>query len=184
MAHPQFPCRCCSKTCNAIPGARRKDTAEAQSIRAIAPHLVHNIGPVTQPAKRTPGERRPARKNDIPWLARLTHPLVFFGAAIAVCESAIAAGLLKAHSDETILKLAGIMAVVAISAIVLVGILVFKKPQHLMLTQQDTIGEEVRVARRIQRATRLMMEAEKPTTPGELFALMAKMEAILSGEDQ
>jgi hypothetical protein len=139
---------------------------------------------VATPAKKPSLEPRKA-KNDVPWLARLTHPLVFFGAALAVYEGTIGTALLVGkHSDQTVLWLCVLMAVVILAAMGLVAILIFKTPQHLMLNQQDTIGEGIRIARRVRDATRVLMEAEKPKTPTELFDLMAKIEAVLSEEGE
>lgn len=136
---------------------------------------------VAQAVKTAPAERKRKKPDDFPWLARLTHPLVFFGAALAVYEGTIGTALLIGkHSDSTVLWLCVLMAVVILAAIVTVAILVFKKPQHLMLTQQDTIGEELRVAARVRQATRLLVEAPKPKTPAELLQLMDKIEAALA----
>ncbi len=60
--------------------------------------------PVAQAEKTAPGERKGKKPDDIPWLARLTHPLVFFGAVLAVYEGTIGTALpIGKHSDSTVL---------------------------------------------------------------------------------
>ena len=67
----------------------------------------------------------------MPWLARLTHPFVFFGAALAIYEGTIGTALLVGkHSDSTVVWLCISMAVVILAAIGTVAVLVFKKPQQ------------------------------------------------------
>ena len=134
-------------------------------------------------AKAVPRERKRAPAPDVPWLARLTHPLVFFGAALAVYEGTIGTALLMGqHSDSTVVWLCVLMAAVILAAMAMVAVLVFKRPHHLMLGQQDTIGEEVIVAQRVRKATRLLLEAPKPTTPIELLHLMDKIELTFTEE--
>lgn len=126
--------------------------------------------------------RKSNKTADIPWLARLTHPLVFFGAALAVYEGTIGTALLIGkHSDSTIIWLCVLMAVVIIAAMGTVALLVFKKPEHLMLTPQDTIGEELRITSRVRKATKLLVAMEAPKTPSELLELMDDLEAVLLG---
>jgi hypothetical protein len=123
------------------------------------------------------------RQKDLPWLARLTHPLVFFGAVIAAYEGTIGAALLVGNrSDTTVLWLCASMAVVILAAMATVAFLVFKMPQHLMLMQQDKLRVEIEIAGRVRAAARLLLESPVPTSPGELLELMTKVEQILAGE--
>lgn len=133
----------------------------------------------------TPVPKRGSLKTkDIPWLARLTHPLVFFGAALALFEGTIGTALLlQHHSDTTVIWLCAMMAVVILSAIVTVAILVVKRPQGLMLTQQDAIGEDIDVTRRARDAARILVETPKPRTPAELLQLLERIERTLSGTE-
>jgi hypothetical protein len=132
-------------------------------------------------AKKPPLAPKSSRTGDIPWLARLTHPLVFFGAALAVFEGTIGTALLKGnHSDQTVIILCSLMAFVILAAIGTVAVLVVKKPRHLMLTTQDTIGEELADVRRVRSVARMMMASQPPNNPTELFELLDKAEKMLS----
>ena len=149
--------------------------------RPQALDLVHNDLPMAEPATKTLGGRKIPKTTDVPWLTRLTHPLVFFGAALAIYEGTIGTALLVSkHSDATVLWLCLLMAVVILVAMATVALLVFKKPDHLMLTLQDTIGVELRNIERIREATRLLVQSPKLGTANELLELMDKVEAILS----
>ncbi|WP_263378452.1 hypothetical protein [Granulicella paludicola] len=129
--------------------------------------------------------KAPAKKaSDISWLARLTHPLVFFGAALAVYEGTVGTALLVGkHSDATVITLCLSMAVVIVAVTVTVAILVFKKPQNLMLMQQHTIEKQLEDTTRIRRATALIMTTPKPRSGADFLRLTEQVEAILSGSD-
>jgi hypothetical protein len=124
-----------------------------------------------------------AKTSDFLWLARLTHPLVFFGAALAIYEGTIGTALLTGkHSDATVIWLCVAMGTVILAAMGIVAILVFKKPQHLMLSQQDSIRKELRQNARMRAATKVLVQSPRPRTPQELIDLMDKIEKALSGE--
>jgi hypothetical protein len=136
--------------------------------------MANAAGVIPKPAKRS-------KTADVPWLARLTHPLVFFGAALAVYEGTIGTALLDGkHSDATVIWLCVLMALVILAAFVTVGIIAYKRPQHLMLTQQDTIGQDVLIAAKVRKATRVLVESPRPKTPKELLELMDEIESVLA----
>jgi len=131
-----------------------------------------------------PGKAR-AKAPEMTILARVTHPLVFFSATFVVYEGTIATALVTGkHSDTTVIILCSLMALVIITASILVTILVIKKPRHLMLTQQDTIGDDIKATERVTQATRLLLERPKPKTPTELLTLMEEVKVTLSGEPE
>jgi hypothetical protein len=110
---------------------------------------------------------------------------VFFGAALAIYEGTIGTSLLTGkHSDATVIFiwLCVAMGTVILAAMGMVAILVFKKPQHLMLSQQGSIGEELKRNTRMRAATKVLVQSPRPRTPQELLDLMDKIEVILSGE--
>lgn len=122
---------------------------------------------------------------EIPWLARLTHPLVFFGASVAAYEGTVGTALVVGkHSETTVLLLCLSMAVVILAAMATVALLVYKKPEHLMLTQQDTIGLELLTAQRIRDAAGLLLKADPPQTATELLLLLDEIEAALTGKSE
>ena len=132
-------------------------------------------------------ETRPRRARsggDIAWLARLTHPLVLFGAIIAGVEVGVATALSQKRSDETVIWIFGIMAVVVLAIGIIVAFLVVKHPRALMLTQQETIGADIDVARRARKGARILMSAPKPRTATELFSLLDQIERALSGNEE
>lgn len=125
-----------------------------------------------------------AKSENMPWLARLTHPLVFFGAAIAVYEGTIGTALLAGkHSDATVIWLCVMMAIVILAAMGTVAVLVFKRPANLMLTQQNVIGKDWEQVSRVKAATKFLLNTAAPETPAALLDLMDGIEAILSGEN-
>ena len=81
-------------------------------------------GPIRLPKapKRSTGTK-------VSWIGRLTHPLVFFGGALLVCESLLGTALLRSKSDDTIIKLSLVMAGVIISVMALVAFFGFYKAQ-------------------------------------------------------
>lgn len=119
------------------------------------------------------------------WLARLTHPLVFFGAALALYEGTIGTALMVGRlADWTVIWLCVSMGVVILAAMAFVAVLAFKKPQHLMLSQQDSIGQELDRNARLRAAAKLLVEAPKPKTPKELLELLSKVETVLENRAQ
>jgi heme A synthase len=125
-------------------------------------------------------EPKKVRGRDISWTARLTHPLVFFAGALIVCESVIGTALLRSHSDEAIFKLSVVMAIVIIAAMAFVAFLVFTKPKHLMLSQQDTIADDLRLVERIRDVAIIFENPERPRNFEDLMALMRQAEDKLT----
>src|SRR5262249_49616005 len=119
-------------------------------------------------------------------LSQLRFPLVFFGLALTVVESAFGFVLVqRTNSDHTVIVLAAWMGSLFALSILLVGFLTYARPTHIMLQAQPSIAQGIKTAR-TRRAMRVFAEYSESTnkSASTLLATLDRVEAILEGREE
>jgi hypothetical protein len=100
-------------------------------------------------------------------LSQLKYPLVFFGLALIIVESAFGAGLaLYSESDWAFIVLSSWMGGLFFSTIVIVAFLVYKVPEHVMLESQLDLRREAEaykvLRKRLNHAVSILQQDDDP----------------------
>lgn len=93
-----------------------------------------------------------------PVLAQLKHPLVFFGLSVLATEVSLGGALVaRENTDLVMIVFAILMAMIIITAILVVGFLVKTSPEGLMLKPQG----HVQISEAVMRARIQTMTAQE-----------------------
>jgi|SRR5215471_3167695 len=116
-------------------------------------------------------------------LSQLKYPLVFFGLALIVVETLFGLALNQSSSQTATLVIVGCMTGLFLVAMVIVALLVWKVPTHIMLTAQVHAPTDVLEQLRRARAAALILEKwqEQPKTPDTLIHVIETIELLLKG---
>lgn len=89
-------------------------------------------------------------------LGQLKYPLVFFGLALLIVETTLGSVLaLNELSETAILSVVAWMGILFLTTVGIVAFLVYKVPQHIMLTSQESTEEIELLRERLERMRRV-----------------------------
>jgi len=119
-------------------------------------------------------------------LGQLKYPLVFFGLALLVTESAFATGLWKnVESEKLTIILSSWMGGLFLVSIIVVAFLVYKVPTHIMLESQKDLQQDLsrlqNLRSRVNVVTAILTELSHnpPSDPTTIVEVFGRLRGVL-----
>lgn len=114
-------------------------------------------------------------------LSQLRYPLVFFGLSLLMIESTFGFCLARySYSERITVALASWMGTLFIVVTVIVALLTYMVPEHIMLqAQMSTTPDVLSAIKRMRETLRVLSSTEEPKSFEALSAMLDQLEMIL-----